>query len=298
MDNEEKNEPLKPTNDYVFRKIFGEVGNEEITADFIEKVLDKKYDSIDLSKNPILLPEAIDGKTTILDVTVKANGTENINIEMQVAPYKYMTERILEYWAKKYDEGIKRGDKYDIAQRTVCILLTCFDIKELKEIDEFHTKWNIREEKHSDIILTSKLEFHIINLNNLDKVITVNEKEKALLNWCRFITSPESLEESIMKENDKILKAKEVLDRLNDNEEERKIAYQRQRAIRYQNALRESGYDEGFEVGKEKGLEDGIKQGVEQGKKDIVRKMLDNNINIDMIIKITGLTKEQIENIK
>jgi len=101
-----------------------------------------------------------------------------------------------------------------------------------------------------------------------------------------------------MKENDKILKAKEVLDRLNDNEEERKIAYQRQRAIRYQNALRESGYDEGFEVGKEKGLEDGIKQGVEQGKKDIVRKMLDNNINIDMIIKITGLTKEQIENIK
>ena len=286
----DNNEPLKPTNDYVFRKIFGEVGNEEITADFIEKVLDKKYDSIDLSKNPILLPETIDGKTTILDVTVKANGTENINIEMQVAPYKYMTERILEYWAKKYDEGIKRGDKYDIAQRTVCILLTCFDIKELKEIDEFHTKWNIREEKHSDIILTSKLEFHIINLNNLDKVITVNEKEKALLNWCRFITSPESLEESIMKENDKILKAKEVLDRLNDNEEEREIAYQRQRAIRYQNALRESGYDEG--------LEDGIKQGVEQGEKnrtiELIKKMLNENIDMETISKITGLTKEEI----
>lgn len=202
----------------------------------------------------------------------------------------YMTERILEYWAKKYDEGIKRGDKYDIAQRTVCILLTCFDIKELKEIDEFHTKWNIREEKHSDIILTSKLEFHIINLNNLDKVIDISDKEKALLNWCRFITSPESLEESIMKENDKILKAKEVLDRLNDNEEERERAYQRQRAIRYQNALRESGYDEG--------IEDGIKKGVEQGKKDVAKKMLDNNIDIDMIIKITGLTREQIENIK
>ena len=93
-----------------------------------------------------------------------------------------------------------------------------------------------------------------------------------------------------MKENDKILKAKEVLDRLNDNEEEIERAYQRQRAIRYQNALRESGYDEG--------IEDGIKKGGEQGKKDVAKKMLDNNIDIDMIIKITGLTKEQIENIK
>lgn len=279
-------EMLKPTNDYVFRKIFGEVGNEEITADFIEKILNKKYDSIDLSKNPILLPETIDGKTSVLDVTVQANGIENINIEMQVAQYKYMTERILEYWAKKYDEEIKRGKKYKGAKRTVCILITCFEMDELKGIEKFHTKWNIREEEYSNIILTSKLEFHIINLSNLDKVINIGKQEKALLNWCKFIQSPDSMEESVMEENDKILKAKEVLDRLNDDEVEREMAYRRERAIMDQNAIREAGYDEGFEEGKEK------------GKIDIARKMIDNNMSIDLIIEITGLTREQIENIK
>jgi len=86
-----------------------------------------------------------------------------------------------------------------------------------------------------------------------------------------------------MKENDKILKAKEVLDRLNDNEEERERAYQRQRAIRYQNALRESGYDEGFEEGeKNRTIE-------------LIKGMLNENIDIETISKITGLTKDEIE---
>ncbi len=89
-----------------------------------------------------------------------------------------------------------------------------------------------------------------------------------------------------MEENEKILKAKEVLDRLNEDEEEREMAYRRQRAIMDQDAIREAGYDEGFEEGKEK------------GKIDVARKMIDNNMSIDLIIEITGLTREQIENIK
>lgn len=191
---------------------------------------------------------------------------------------------------KKYDEEIKRGNKYKEAKRTICIIITCFNMEEIKEIGKFHTKWNIREEEYSDIILTSKLEFHIINLSNLDKVINTSKKEKELLNWCKFIVSPETMEESIMEENDKILKAKEVLDRLNEDEEEREMAYRRQRAIMDQDAIREAGYDEGLEAG--------IKQGVEQGEKnktiELAKKMLSENINLESILKITGLTIDEI----
>ena len=83
-----------------------------------------------------------------------------------------------------------------------------------------------------------------------------------------------------MKENDKILKAKEVLDRLNDNEEEREIAYQRQRAIRYQNALRESGYDEGKN----------------EEKIQIARKLYNKGMDIAEISDIVDLPVEELKN--
>ena len=36
-----KENSVVPTNDYVFKKIFGQVGNEKITKDFVSTILDK-----------------------------------------------------------------------------------------------------------------------------------------------------------------------------------------------------------------------------------------------------------------
>ena len=40
-----------PTNDIIFHCLFGTVGNEHITKDFLEKVLKRKVEKIDLDKN-------------------------------------------------------------------------------------------------------------------------------------------------------------------------------------------------------------------------------------------------------
>ena len=271
-------ELLKVTNDYVFRRIFGEVGNEDITGDLIEKILNKKYKNIDLSKNPILLPETIENKGGVLDVLIKAEEKDNINIEMQVLEYEYMAERILEYWARKYSGEFKKGDDYSVAKKTICILITCFEMEQIKGIEKFHTKWNIREEEYTKIILTDKLEFHIINLKKLEKM-KKNEKEKELINWCKFIVSPDTLEEKIMEENKSIERAKDVLDRISQDEQEREMAYRRERAIRDQNASIASGYN----------------KGKIDGKKEIIIKMLEKNMAIEDIVEITGITKEEIE---
>jgi len=283
-------ELLKVTNDYVFRRIFGEVGNEDITGDLIEKILNKKYKNIDLSKNPILLPETIENKGGVLDVLIKAEEKDNINIEMQVLEYEYMAERILEYWAKKYSSEFKKGDNYSVAKKTICILITCFEMEQIKEIEKFHTKWNIREEEYTKIILTDKLEFHIINLKKLEKM-KKNEKEKELINWCKFIVSPDTLEEKIMEENKSIERAKDVLDRMSQDEQEREMAYRRERAIRDQNASIASGYNKG----KAEGRIEGKKEGKEEKQKEIVIKMLERNMAIEEIVEIAGITKEEVE---
>jgi predicted transposase/invertase (TIGR01784 family) len=57
--------------------------------------------------------------------------------------------------------------------------------------------------------------------------------------------------------------------------------------------------DEGAKRGREEGIEEGIEQGIEQGtepaRTTIAITMLNDNQPIDTIIKYTGLSKEEIE---
>ena len=92
---ENKKELLKVTNDYVFRRIFGQKGNEDITRGFLKAVTKVEYNNIDLEDTPILESGLIENKMGILDVKVVAS-KEN-NIEMQVTKSEYIAERILWY---------------------------------------------------------------------------------------------------------------------------------------------------------------------------------------------------------
>ena len=50
--------------------------------------------------------------------------------------------------------------------------------------------------------------------------------------------------------------------------------------------------------GLEKGLEKGIEVGMQEEKKEIARNLLLANVDISIIIQTTGLTKEEIEELK
>ena len=49
-----ENTILDPKNDYVFKRIFGHVGNEEITKDLLSAILGKEITYVELDNNPIL----------------------------------------------------------------------------------------------------------------------------------------------------------------------------------------------------------------------------------------------------
>lgn len=88
---------LSPKMDFVFQVLFGEVGSEEITKQFLEAILKEKITEIDLSRNPILRREKIEGKMGILDVIVEINKEEICNIEMQIGEREDIIERLLYY---------------------------------------------------------------------------------------------------------------------------------------------------------------------------------------------------------
>ncbi|MBO5476679.1 MAG: Rpn family recombination-promoting nuclease/putative transposase [Clostridia bacterium] len=277
------NKLLKPTNDYVFKRIFGKKGNEDITIGFLETITGIRYDKISLEDTPILERDLFESKMGVLDIKVIVNKIIDIDIEMQVVKNENEAERILWYWAKMYSTSIKRGEGYENTNKVICILIADFCLENLNSIPKYHTKWQIREEDFGNVILTEKLEIHIIELTKLENI---NETDKKLAHWCKFIKTPEKVEDSIMNENDDIKKAKEELDKMSQDENERRLAEIRERAILFENTLRNNGYNKGR------------KEGEKAKQLEIAKNMLNENFNIEQISKITGLSVEEIQKLK
>ena len=80
---------LDPKNDYVFNRIFGHSGNEEITKNLLQSIIPDKIDKIELDSNPITEKDLLDDKVGILDIKARLNGGNvNCDIEMQVVDRK------------------------------------------------------------------------------------------------------------------------------------------------------------------------------------------------------------------
>ena len=98
-----------------------------------------------------------------------------------------------------------------------------------------------------------------------------------------------------MIENEKVKKAEEELEYLSGDEAERRIAYLRETAELDRRFAMTGARDQGRKEGKIEGRKEGIKEGKAEEKLEIARKMLEKNADINFIIEVTGLTKEEIE---
>ena len=183
---------LDPKNDYVFKRIFGYTGNEEITKGLLESIIPDKINKIELDSNPITEKDLLDDKVGILDIKAKLNeGNVNCDIEMQVVDQKDIEKRILFYWSKMYIQTIKVGNDYENLKRCIVILISDYDLEKLKKIPEFVTKWKITEEKHPKLVLTNVLELYIISLEKA-KNSSIRQKGD-LYKWLEFINNPKEV---------------------------------------------------------------------------------------------------------
>ena len=289
-DKKSKKSILSPKLDVVFQILFGEVGSEEITKDLLSAILDEQINTVDLNQNIVLRRKNPKDKMGIVDVLAKINNNEYCNIEMQVSDDKDIIKRILYYWSKQYSKELQKGHPYIDLKRTINVLIANFKIDILKNL-EFHTQWKIIEEKGRKTVLTDDLELHIIELPKMRKNKATG-KDKKLLEWLSFLNNPESKEvANYMKNNESMKKAKERLNTMSEDEKIRRLAELREKAIL--DELEVKAYN--YRKGKNDGLEQGRAEGIIQNNKEIAKKLKEKGLNIDFIIEITNLTKEEIE---
>ena len=98
-----------------------------------------------------------------------------------------------------------------------------------------------------------------------------------------FLENPESERVARrMEENENLKEAVEKLDRISEDEKMQRIIELREKAIRDEHAIYAKGVDDG----------------IEKGTKQIAKNLLKADVEIEVIIKATGLTKEEIEKLK
>ncbi|MBQ3409310.1 MAG: PD-(D/E)XK nuclease family transposase [Clostridia bacterium] len=137
----------------------------------------------------------------------------------------------------------------------------------------------MREDEYSTIILTTKFELHIIELKKLEVNIKQQGNEK-LEQWLGFIKNLELGKEASMYEE--IEKARKVLEEISQDEEERKLAEQR----------------EIWRIDYNSDMYSAELRGEYEGRKATAKRMLEKGFSIETIEEITKLTKEEIERIK
>ena len=172
----------------------------------INTFADEKYSEYDESRK------------SALDIRVKTNKGEIINIEIQMKYVEPLTEKGVSDWSLLYTESAKEeaGDGCEIDDYMLksCVIINIIDYNLIEESTEYHNVFKLLENK-SNSVLTECVQIHYIELNKLKKDLK-NVDLSILEEWIIFIRdggkeSNRELVDSIIKNSDVIYMADSIL---------------------------------------------------------------------------------------
>ena len=287
---------LSLKSDWVFKRIFGKEGNEDILADLLSSILNIEIQKIEL-RNTELLKNKEEQKKSILDIKAILNDNTIMDIELQVRDENNITERGIQYLTKLYSEQLENGEKYTDTKKAIVIIILNFNYY---KVNTYHSIAHLKFEPCKDntyiklydeeeSTMTDKLEIHVIELPKFLK--HKNKEESKLAEWLMLLSGKgELIEMALSKNAQKIKKAYEELEYLSQDKAAREEYDAYQRAI----------IDEKMKIqyAEEKGIEHGMTIGKSEGKKEksieIAKKMINKGTNRELIKEFTGLTEKEI----
>ena len=268
---------MLPTVDVCFKSL---MNNPKVRKGFIAALLNVAPETI---AETTLLPTALrqdypDDKLGILDVRVLMEDRQQFDMEMQVAYFEYWDARILFYLSKIFTDQLKKGEPYENLKK--CIHVSILDFIYFEDDDDCHRMICFCDEKTGKKY-TDLMEIQILELRKLPKEV---KNDPDILNWMRFLGGKTRREfEAMAKKDEYIEEAYRELEKLSADEQA-KLEYEaREKAIRDYNSQMNSA------------LKRGIEKGIEKGQRSLIRTMLQNGAEPDLIAKLTGLSLAEIK---
>lgn len=265
---------LKPLNDIVFKRLFGENHDKELLISLLNSILNSNIIDVQIHEEKLTI-DKINDKQGFLDIKAECKNGDKINIEVQLRNQRNMIPRTLFYWSKLYVENFTKKAQYSSLQKTIVINILGFNL--IEEVG-FHSKYHLYEDK-SRVKLTDLMEIHFIEYPKFKEM--KQEMNNPLHRWLLFLQG--DLSEEKLKEvtnMDQILKrADEKLMFLSADEEIRRMA-----------ELREKGIAD--QISRE---EHAAEQGKLEGKIEIAKNLLKMGMSIEQIVVATGLTESELK---
>ena len=255
-------------NDFMFKHSLGndqDPGSFYLLKLFIEGILNISCKSI-MILNPDLVVENIEDKDMLLDIRVQTNTGDYVNIEMFS---KNQYQRFQIYGASLLSRQEKERDDYqkNINHVYQIIFIDDIDKANLKLYDRYESRNEEGKPEKYNLLTRVYVQMPYINLIKKQKKLEeFSEIEKGIYIFENGITD----DIIRLKEDNKVVEImKEKIERFNQDEQLRDMAYKRS-LNRWANErdkqdMYEKGKEEGIKQGIEQGLEMGIEQGVMQG---------------------------------
>ena len=269
-----------------------------ILKPLLEYILEKEIVELEIL-NPNLIQDYFKVRGQRLDALVKTK-EDIINVEINSNYNEEILIRNLHYIFKLASENTKRGNKYKIDNKIVQINLNFSNSK--YEKCEY-----ILYDKRNELILTDYIKIYNIGIDKYIKNYYNNGKKFTKGEDLIIMLDLDKKElEELSEKSDIVDNFKEDVIKANEDEFVVEWISKEEEQKQYEEVMYEKGLNQGLNRGKQQGLLEGIEQGIEQGFKKGVkktninnaRKMLELNMDLDMISKITGLTKEEIKGLR
>ena len=277
-DSNEQKKVYNLKNDIIFKAFFGRKGNEEFLIDFLIAILNIKIEKIEVREEVNLEQLNPEEKGGRLDLQATLNDGIIVNIELQIENEHNIENRTMFYSSKVISMETERGTDYkDINQ---VIMINILDY-ELFGFDEYISETAIVLDKHRDYEVMRGIKWYFIELPKFRRSHpNINER---LNQWLMLLDDyDKEAIEMAEKKNPTIKKAREEVTYLTGDEAVKRLEFLREK----------------WEMDRISDINHAKEEGKQEEKIETARKLIKKRMDIELIIEITGLSRDEIEDLK
>lgn len=312
--------------DFMFKKLFGSEANKDVLIGFLNMLMND-VEIVDVEFIPTEhLGLTEEDRKVIFDISCRCRDGRKFIIEMQKGYQKNFRKRAVYYTTYPINEQGRHAHElyvkekaindaptkfvwdYDLKPVTVVAILNFrFDHSGDWPADRFLSSYRLREDSNHEE-MTDVLRFVFLELGRFNKKIW--EVETVFDKWMYLLKHMHEMEEIPRKFSDPLFKRLFLLAEIGSFTAQELKNYKQslENMGDYDNIINTAreeaekigwaiGHEAGLEKGLEEGLEKGLKKGLEKGRTETAKNLKDLGVDLDIIVRATGLDKETVENL-
>ena len=244
-------------------------------------------DNVTLITNEIPI-NSKDEKAKRCDFVIKVNDGNIISLEVNSSYYEGMHPKNLSYIFGEYIAMFKAGEKYNEKMFAIQVNLNCYKDRQAKELSKY-----VLQEIEDHDVLTNTLAIFNLNVEKCSNLYYTLVKKKAHIpNYVRWVALLYCKDFSKLPEIAKGIMTKEEVERVMDKIYKLKnddLFLTKLEARRISEWEEKSKIDYALNTGKE--------EGTKQTTIDLIKNMIANNLELDIISKVTNKSIDEINKI-